>query len=159
MPISQLPRESPPMNSFYNSTFAITWDIGVVMILLAVGGAFDSNFLGLNLSFMHCFVLAVFGGLAVWSGVTSQSKAFYINLFSGLFFLLNAVLGFLVGDRGQFKLGYGTSEDVVVKYAPGFLELSTIDHILHFALAIFFLLVAYLWKSKSLDFPANLRKH
>jgi hypothetical protein len=158
MPSSQVPRQSPPINSFYNSTFAITWDIGVVMIMLAIAGAFDANFLGLDLSYMHCFVLGVFGILAIWSGMTTQRKAFIINLVSGVFFLLNAVLGFLVGDRGHFKFGYGTSEDLMVKFAPGFLELSIYDHILHFALAIFFLVVAYSWKSKTLDFPENISK-
>jgi hypothetical protein len=136
-------------NSFYNSTFAITWDIGVVMIILAVAGVFDSQFLGLHLSFMHCFVLAIFGLLSVWSGVTTQRRAYVINLVSGIFFLMNSVLAFLVGDRGHLKIGYGSSEDMIVKMAPGFLELSTFDHILHLCLGLFFLLVAYLWKSKS----------
>jgi hypothetical protein len=34
------------MNSLYHSTFAITWDVGVVMILLGFIGLFDSHFLG-----------------------------------------------------------------------------------------------------------------
>lgn len=159
MPISQSPRESPPINSFYNSTFAITWDIGVVMLLLAVAGAFETHFLGLHLSFMHCFVLGAFGILAIWSGMTTSRKSFLINLVSGFFFLLNAFLGLLVGDRGHLKLGYGSDEDLIVKFAPGFLELSTYDHVLHFALAVFFLVVAYSWKSKTWDFPDNIRKH
>lgn len=163
MPISQVPHSfehhDRPINTDYNSTFAITWDIGVVMILLAVAGGFDSNFLGLHLSFMHSFVLAAFGALAILSGFTSQRKAFLINLVCGIFFLLNAILGFLVGDRGHLKLGYGTSEDFIVKFAPGFLELSTFDHLLHFALAVFFLIIAYFWKSNSLDFPRNMGKH
>ena len=155
MRISQLPHEPANIsktnsnlfaNSFYNSTFAITWDIGVVMIVLAVAGMFDEHFLGLNLNLMHCFVLGLFGILSVWSGVTNKRRAYLINLVSGVFFILNAVLGFLVGDRGH-------------KMAPGFLELSTFDHILHLSLGLFFLLVAYFWKSNSLDFPANLRKH
>jgi hypothetical protein len=168
MRISQSPHEPANIsrpnsklfaNSFYNSTFAITWDIGVVMIILAVAGIFDAHFLGLNLSFMHCFVLAVFGILSVWSGVTTRQRAYVINLVSGIFFIMNAALGFLVGDRGHLKIGYGSSEDIFVKMAPGFLELSTFDHLLHLSLGLFFLLVAYFWKSKFLDFPANLRKH
>jgi hypothetical protein len=166
MRISQLPHEPAPFsknnpklfaNSFYNSTFAITWDIGVVMIILAVAGVFDSHFLGLHLSFMHCFVLAIFGLLSVWSGVTTKRRSFVINLVAGVFFLMNSVLAFLAGDRGHLKIGYGSNEDMIVKMAPGFLELSTFDHIFHLCLGLFFLLVAYLWKSKSQDFPANLR--
>ncbi len=146
-----------PFNAFYNSTFAITWDIGVVMIIIAICGIFDPHFLGLNLGFMHCFVLTAFGLLSIYSGVTTRDKSYKINLITGLFFLLNSVLGFLVGDRGHLKLGYGTTEDVMVRFAPGFLELSTFDHILHFVLAFFMLLEAYSWKRKSLDFPDNLR--
>ena len=158
---TSLPRNKPSKikaNSFYNSTFAITWDIGLVMVGLAVAGIFDIHFLGLNLSFMHCFVLASSGLLAVWSGVTSRQRAFVINSILGVFFLINAIVGFLVGDRGHFQIGYGTSADLMVKFAPGFLELSTIDHIFHLGLAIFFLLEAYSWKRQSLDFPANLRR-
>lgn len=144
-------------DSFYNSTFAITWDIGVVMIGIAIAGLFDPHFLGLNLGYMHCFVLAVFGGLSIWSGIADRQTSFTINLISGFFFLLNAILGFLVGDRGHLKVGYGTSEDIIVKLAPGFLELSVFDHLLHLALAIFMLLEAYSWKRRNLDFPFNLR--
>jgi len=165
MKIYQLPNKSAHQtkskfqtDSFYNSTFAITWDIGVVMVMIAVVGVFNTNFLGLNLSFMHCFVLAFFGFLSIYSGVTTRQKSFLINLFTGIFFLLNAVLGFLMGDRDHLKVGYGTNEDLLVKFAPGFLELSTFDHILHLVLAIFMLLQAYSWKRKSLDFPANLFK-
>ena len=168
MRIFQLPHEPANIsktnsnlfaNSFYNSTFAITWDIGVVMIVLAVAGMFDEHFLGLNLNLMHCFVLGLFGILSVWSGVTNKRLSYLIILVSGVFFILNAVLGFLVGDRGHLKIGYGSSEDMIVKMAPGFLELSTFDHILHLSLGLFFFLVAYFWKSNSLDFPANLHKH
>lgn len=168
MAIPQTPQETSHIphkkkkfrtNSFYNSTFAITWDLGMVMIGIAVAGIFDSHFLGLNLSFMHCFVLAASGLLAIWSGMADRQKAFVINLVLGVFFMLNAVLGFLVGDRGHLKIGYGGSEDLMVKFAPGFLELSTFDHIFHFVLAVFMLIEAYSWKRKSLDFPANLRRH
>lgn len=158
---TQTPQEKSNLrtDSFYNSTFAITWDLGMVMILVAVAGIFNSRFLGLNLSFMHCFVLAASGMLAIWSGTTTREKAYVINLGLGVFFLLNAVLGFLVGDRGHLKIGYGSSEDLIVKFAPGFLELSTFDHVFHLALAVFMFIEAYSWKRQSLDFPANLRRH
>ena len=142
----------------YNSTFAITWDLGMVMVLIAVGGLFNSQFIGLSLSFMHCLVLGSSGLLIIWSGATTRHKAFVINFTLGIFFLLNSILGFLVGDRGHIKLGYGTSEDFIVKFAPGFLELSTFDHILHLVLGVFMLIEAYSWGRRSLDFPANLKR-
>jgi hypothetical protein len=144
------------LGAFYNSTFAIAWDIGMVMIIIAVVGIFNPNFLGLHLSYMHCFVLGSTGIISIWSGVLSRHKAFLTNLILGIFFLLNAVLGFLVGDRGQLKVGYGTSEDLIVKFAPGFLELMVMDHVFHLVLAVFFFIEAYSWRRKSLDFPANL---
>lgn len=164
IPHPQLTRKVPlkkkgHLNSFYNSTFAISWDIGVVMIMIGAVGFFNADFLGLKLSFMHSLVLVSFGALAIWSGMTTRSRAFIINLSSGIFFLLNSILGILVGDRGQLKLGYGSSEDLIVKIAPGFLELSTFDHVFHFVLAVFFFIEAYSWKSKSLDFPKNLQSN
>ena len=157
---STTPKKYPKLrtNFFYNSTFAITWDIGMVMILVALAGIFDSHVLGLNLSFMHCLVLAVGGAIAIWSGMTTKHNSFVINLALGAFFMINAILGFLVGDRGHLKLGYGSSEDLIVKFAPGFLELSTFDHVFHFALAVFMLIEAYSWKRKNLDFPNNLKR-
>lgn len=145
------------MNAFYNSTFTVVWDVGVVLIMLAIGGALDPHFLGLNLSFMHCLVLAASGLLAFYSGVTARRNAFIINLLLGSFFFLNAVLGILVGDRGNLRIGYGTSEDIFVKFFPGFLELSTADHTLHFIIATLFLIDAYTLRGKSMDFPSNLK--
>jgi hypothetical protein len=170
MPVPQTPQDTAQsttpkkdsklrFNSFYNSTFAITWDLGMVMILVAVAGLFDAHFLGLNLSYMHCFVLAASGSIAIYSGMTTKHRSFVINLILGVFFMLNAILGFLIGDRGHLKIGYGSNEDLIVKFAPGFLELSTFDHIFHLALAVFMLIEAYSWKRKSLDFPANLKRH
>lgn len=150
------PKKTPKglMNSIYSPTFVISWDIGFVMIMIGVVGFFSPHFFGLDLSFMHNLVLVSFGALAVLSGMAKRSTAYKINLFSGIFFILNAVLGALVGDRGHLTLGYGTREDLIVKFAPGFLELSTFDHVFHLSLGLFFLFQAYSWKKKSLN-PAN----
>ncbi len=146
------------MNSLYHPTFAITWDVGVVMILLGFIGLFDTHFLGLNLSYMHCFILSASGLLAVWSGVTTRNRAYFINFTLGLFYLINSSLGLIVGDRGHLRLGYGASEDLIVKFAPGFLELTIFDHLFHLALAMFFFMVAYFWNKETVNFSSHIHR-
>jgi hypothetical protein len=146
------------INSLYHSTFAITWDVGWVMVLLGGIGFFYPHFLGLNLSYMHCFILAGSGLLAVFSGVTTRSRAYFINLALGLFFLINSSLGLIVGDLGHLRIGYGAREDLIVKFAPGFLELSIFDHLFHLVLSLFFFMVSYFWNKETLNFSSNIHR-
>jgi hypothetical protein len=128
----------------YNPVNTVTVDIGMVMILLSVLGLFIPNFLGLNLSAMHCWVLAASGCMAVWSGLLIERKmAMKINFAVGIFFALNAIMGWAVGNPGIDHGVMNVSDDFVVKIAPGFLELSTLDHILHSVIAVFFLIEAF----------------
>jgi hypothetical protein len=123
-------------------------EIGFVMIIIALSGLFWPQFLNLNLSIMHCLVLAVSGVLAVWSGLTSNRRTtFRISLGLGVFFLLNAVLGVIVGEPGSPRFGFFSDQEIQ-EVAPGFLELSVFDHFMHGILAVAFLWDAYLWEQR-----------
>ena len=118
------------------------------MIIIALSGLFWPQFLNLNLSIMHCLVLAVSGVLAVWSGLTSNRRTtFRISLGLGVFFLLNAVLGVIVGEPGSPRFGFFSDQEIQ-EVAPGFLELSVFDHFMHGILAVAFLWDAYLWEQR-----------
>jgi hypothetical protein len=133
----------------YSSLEMITLVIGFVMIIIAFGGVFQQTFLGFQLSFMHCLVLASTGGLAVWAGMILNRKsvlAFRVTLFLGLFYLANAVLGFLLD--GAVLQRTGLNEGLIQQFAPGFLELELQDHVMHGLFALWFLLDAFILKRK-----------
>lgn len=131
--------------NLYDSSEMITVVIGFVMLILAFAGLIDRDFLGLQLSPMHCAVLAVPGALAVWAGFSSEEnreRAFKVSLSLGLFFFANVTAGLMlpeaVKDRSVFN------EQLVRQIAPGFLDLKNYDHFLHSSLAFVFLVDAYL---------------
>jgi hypothetical protein len=128
----------------YNPVNMVTLDIGFVMVILAFCGLFMENFLGLNLSDMHCWVLAAGGCLGIWGGFTPERKlAVRINFAVGIFFVLNGIVGFLVGEPGIDQGVVNVPDEMVLKIAPGFLELSTIDHTLHSIVGVLFLIEAF----------------
>lgn len=141
-------RDRSRVEVLYNPVTMVSLDIGFILLVLAICGLFLPNFLGLNLSAMHCWVLASCGALGIWSGLTpSRLRAMYINFGLGVFFLLNAALGFIVGEPGKERdlMNLRIPDDMVVKIAPGFLELSTYDHLLHSVVGVFFLIEAFSW--------------
>ena len=131
--------------NLYDSSEMITVVIGFVMVILAVAGLINPGFMGLQLSPMHCAVLAGTGALAIWAGFSSQEnreRAFKVSLALGLFFLANVIAGLMlpeaVKDRSVFN------EQLVREIAPGFLDLKNYDHFLHGSLSFVFLLDAFL---------------
>lgn len=135
-------------HSLYNPPQMVSMDIGFVMLFLAICGVFQPTFLGLSLSPMHSLVLAVSAILAIWSGfLDDRKKAFYINVGLGSFFTLNAIAGILLGQPGtQTFAGMNVTDEMILNGAPGFLELSSIDHVLHAVLALAFFSGAIAWK-------------
>jgi hypothetical protein len=132
----------------YNAPQGFSMEMGFVMIIIALSGLFWPEFFNLNLSIMHSLVLAISGLLAIWSGLTLKRRlTFYISLGLGVFFLLNAVLGVLVGEPGVPRFGF-FSEEEIKTIAPGFLELSTYDHVMHGILSLAFLWDAFFWKKR-----------
>ena len=146
------------LNGPYNPTFMVTWDIGMVLLIVGLMGTFIPTFLGLSLSFMHCSVLLVTGGLAMWSASRPRGQAMWFNLGLGVFFLLNAVLGMIFSDEGRLKVGTGAAEDMVVRMAPGFLDLSFYDHYFHLLVALFFLAESFSWREKMMGFFSRLSR-
>ncbi len=146
-------------SDLYDSQEMITVVIGFVMIILAFAGLIDPGFMGLQLSPMHCGVLGGAGVAAVWAGFYSKENrelAFKVSLILGLFFLANLIAGVMlpeaVKDRSVFN------EMTVRKIAPGFLDLKSYDHFLHGALAVVFLVDAWLCrkKMKKINYESNV---
>ncbi len=147
--INQTRRQTQPTNQtdsdLYDSSEMITVVIGFVMIILAFAGMIDRGFMGLQLSAMHCGVLASTGALAVWAGFSSEEnreRAFKVSLSLGLFYLANLIAGIMLPEAMKDRSVF--NEQLVREIAPGFLDLKNYDHFLHGALAFVFLLDAFL---------------
>ncbi len=135
--------------TLYNPVNTVTLDIGFVMVILAFCGLFMENFLGLNLSSMHCWVLAASGCIGIYNGLsTDRELSMKLNFAVGIFFILNAVLGFAVGEPGIDRGVMNVPDEMVLNVAPGFLELSTKDHILHAVIGVLFLIEAFAFMYK-----------
>ncbi len=133
----------------YSPIEMITLVIGFSMIMIAFAGIFQRDFLGFDLSFMHSFVLASTGAIAIWAGMILDRRkliTYRVTLVLGIFYLINAVAGVLLGDAVMQRTGL--NEELVRSIAPGFLELSAQDHIMHASFAIWFLLDAFILKRK-----------
>jgi hypothetical protein len=124
--------------NLYGPPQAVGLEFGCMLILIALMGLFDPGFLGLNLSFMHVLVLGSSGALSAWASFSyPQHLCYRINLSLGLFFLLNAVIGYLVVKlNGAGSSFYSTEQ--LNRLAPGFSELGFADHLVHTFFSIIF---------------------
>lgn len=130
----------------YNSPSAIGLALSFCLIFLAVFGVIWPNFFSLNLSFMHSLVLGGSGVLSVYAILTrDKAKTYLIYLGLGIFFALNASLGWLLGDPGNPRFGFYSPQQLDA-IAPGFLELATVDHIVHGIISVLFFVEAFTWK-------------
>lgn len=128
---------TPPQET-YNSYQGLGMEIGFVMILIGIMGIFWPSILGLNVGVVHALVLILTGGLAVWSGLCSDPRRVYkVSLFLGIFYLFHVIAAPLLGEPEIMRFDFFSS-NTISRIAPGFLELSTYDHLLHGILSIFF---------------------
>jgi uncharacterized membrane protein HdeD (DUF308 family) len=155
---TQSPNSKKNLNEHYGPTFMVTWDIGMVLLIVGLMGTFIPTFLGLSLSFTHCSLLLVAGALAMWSASRPRSQAMWLNLGLGVFFLVNALLGLIFSEDGRLRVGTGAAEDMVLRLAPGFLNLKYYDHFFHLLVALFFLAEAFSWRQKMMGFFTRLSR-
>lgn len=121
--------------------------VGCFMILIGLSGILNSEFMGMHLSAMHTMVLIATGALAVWAAHQSKKKkAYRVSLGLGVFYAIHALAGFILGEPGTPRVGYDAPDDLLLRIAPGFLELGTVDHVVHAFLAIFFISGAVSWR-------------
>jgi hypothetical protein len=138
--------------NFHKKNFTQTVGIAVGCFLIIVGlsGALNPEFMGLHLSTMHTLVLILSGSLSIWGATkVSDVKSYQVNLGLGIFFAIHAIAGFLLGEPGTPEVGYDAPDELLLRIAPGFLELGTVDHFLHAFLAIWFITSAVSWRRRN----------
>lgn len=121
----------------YSQTLCIV--VGSFLIVLGLSGILTPEFMGLHLSPMNSLVLFASGIMSIWSGNSNViMSTYYTSIGLCIFFALHAFVGFLMGEPGVPSVGYDAPDELLVRIAPGFLELGTVDHVLHFLLAVFY---------------------
>jgi hypothetical protein len=149
---NQLQNLTPKDQQLYSPPQAVGLEFGIMLILVSLMGFFNPGFLGLNLSLMHLFVLSGGGTLSIWASFVYPSQVSYkINLSLGIFFLLNAVFGYLV----QRAFDGNISAYVPLnRFAPGFTELGFADHLVHS-----FLSTVFFFEALSIKHPQVKKLH
>lgn len=112
--------------------------LGIVFILVGLIGFAKHDLLGAHLSSAHNIIHLVSGAIALYLGLKgSLSAAKMFCIIFGIVYLLLGIVGFLLGkDPGKMFAVF-----------PGTLDLGTMDHIIHLALGIIFLIGGFMTKS------------
>lgn len=130
-----------------NYTQTVSIAVGSFMIIIGLAGILNEEFMGLHLSAMHSLVLCASGSSAIWAATLEKTrKTYYVDLGLGIFFALNAIAGFMLGSPGVPGVGYEGADSLLLRIAPGFIELGLLDHLLHTFFSIFFFTGAFSWK-------------
>jgi Domain of unknown function (DUF4383) len=112
--------------------------LGVVFILVGLAGFAKHDLLGAHLSAAHNVVHLVSGAIALYLGLKgSLSAARTFCIIFGAVYLLLGIVGFALG----------TGEHKMFAVIPGTLEFGTMDHIIHLALGVIFLIGGFMTKS------------
>ncbi len=105
--------------------------LGVLFLLVGLLGFAMPGLLGAHLTLAHNIVHLVSGAISLWLGLKgTPSGAKTFCLVFGLVYLLLGVCGFLLG----------TGDDKMLTVLPGQLMFGTMDHIIHVALSVIFLI-------------------
>ena len=111
--------------------------VGVVFILVGVAGFVMPELLGAHLSTIHNVIHLVSGALALYLGLKGSYGAAqtFCRIF-GIVYLLLGIAGFFLG----------TGDDKMWTLLPGMM-LGTVDHIIHVALGVVFLIGGFVGSS------------
>ncbi len=105
--------------------------LGVVFLLVGVLGFVMPTVLGMHLTLAHNVIHLVSGAIALWlglKGTPSGAKTFCIVF--GAVYLLLGICGYLLG----------TGDDRILTLIPDQLMFGTMDHLIHIALGVIFLI-------------------
>lgn len=123
--------------------------LGVILLLVGLAGFFIPNFAGTHLSTAHNLVHLVTGAAALYFGLAAtRSAARLFAIIFGIVYLLLGVTGFLLGVGGTITLPQhliaGGVNEHMFRLIPGYLELGTMDHVVHLLLGLLFLAAGFL---------------
>lgn len=129
--------------------------MGAAFILLGLLGFALDNFLGAHLTPFHNIVHLVSGAASLFLGLKGSLSAgkIFAYAFGAVYFLLG-VAGFAFGMTSTHSLPMehadGGYNERMFRMIPGHFELGTIDHSLHLAIGLVFIIGAVLTRQTNL---------
>lgn len=166
MPTTYTQHKAPTSSRYYRTsvrkksyTQTVTIAMGCLLMIIGLSGILNPEFMGMHLSAMHSLVLVASGCLSIWGATDRNSRnAYYVDLGLGIFFALNAIAGFILGSAGVPGVGYDAPDALLLRIAPGFVELGLVDHCVHTFLSLFFFTGAFSWKRRHHHGQTHARK-
>ena len=124
--------------------------MGVVFILIGLVGFVSNNFLGTHLTPVHNVIHLVSGAASLYLGLKGTVEAARLFGFGfGAVYLLLGVVGYFLGashkstELPPAAQQGGVNEDMF-RLIPGYLELGTMDHLVHVVFGLVFIIAAAL---------------
>lgn len=124
--------------------------VGIFFVIVGLGGIVMPGLLGMHLSLLHNIIHLASGALALWCGYSDDAKKAYAFCVAfGTVYGLLGIAGFVFGKPGYPGVGHMEADENLLRIIPNALELGTMDHFVHIALGVVFLVTAYVWKSRN----------
>ncbi len=129
-----------------NAIQKMTITIGIALLVIGFAGVLMPHLFGMHLSMLHNLIHLMTGVFAVWFGASRPSRAFNFTLAMGTVYSLVGITGFIFGVPGYPTTGDLDADQNLVRIVPDFLELGSIDHIVHILIGAFMLFTCYTFK-------------
>jgi len=129
-----------------NAIQKMTITIGIAFLVIGFAGVLMPQLFGMHLSMLHNLIHLMSGVFAVWFGASRPSRAFNFTLIMGTVYSLVGITGFIFGVPGYPTTGDLDADQNLVRIVPDFLELGSIDHIVHILIGAFMLFTCYTFK-------------
>jgi hypothetical protein len=111
-----------------NFTQMISMVVGALLFILCLSGIMNPRFAGLNLSLITSLIAGFAGVTLFYSGYKNYSRpAFRSCLGFGIFYLLYALVGYMIGGSAETDLTVITDESYY-RIFPDFNAKSMVDH-------------------------------
>ena len=123
---------------------AVCLVLGFGLLFAGSAGIFAPGFMHMHLSVVHTIIHFATGVFALFFGFTGTKFATKIFCFIfGATYATLGILGFVFGHPGA-PTGPGPTDDYLWRFIPGGLELGLVDHIVHIALGVIFLIGGFM---------------
>lgn len=118
-------------------TQIISLIVGILLIIIGLAGILFPSFAGLHLSGIYSSIIAISGGLLLYTGYQNRSRdAFIFCLGFSIFYGLHALAGWIFGQPGVPRVGYDKLDPKWLIIIPKIHELGRNDHILNTILSL-----------------------
>ncbi len=130
-------------NTIQNMVFVF----GLVFLFLGIIGLVVPGLFKMHLSFLHNMIYVLSAFLAFFASLSQDvSRVKSYCSYMGVFYLVLAILGYVVGQPGYPTVGYLSEDQRLVKIIPNILEFGQRDHSFHMIIGVALMLMRLSWR-------------